>query len=166
MGTVFLPNNCQAEVSMMTRFALCTAVHTEVARRIMQTDDNEMAAAVGHAFARLYAILKNARRSNNRQPTPSKAGFIPTAIAPEREENQLPTYQLGRITFKVDLQTKRAWVRLGDKWVDGLGWKGLSEIAKLPDEVRKLVENLPDDALTNERKAFEFYRMLRDRLGL
>jgi len=150
----------------MTRFALCTAVHTEVARRIMQTDDNEMAAAVGHAFARLYAILKNARRGNNRQPTPSKARFAPTAVVPEREENPLPMYQLGRIPFKVDPQTKRAWVRLGDKWVDGLGWKGLSEIAKLPDEVRKLVENLPDDALTNERKAFEFYRMLRDRLGL
>jgi hypothetical protein len=149
----------------MTRFALCTAVHTEVARRIMQTDDNEMAAAVGHAFARLYAILKNARRGGDQRDT-VKPRFIPPTADPVEQKDALPTYQLGRITFKVDPQTKRAWVRLGDKWVDGLGWKGLSEIAKLPDEVRNLVENLPDDALTNERKAFEFYRMLRDRLGL
>jgi hypothetical protein len=132
----------------------------------MQTDDNELAAAVGHAFARLYAILKNARRGNNRQPTPSKAGFTPTAALPQQDGNQLPMYQLGRVPFKVDPQTKRAWVKLGDKWVDGVGWKGLFEIAKLPDEVRQLIGNLPDDALTSERKAFEFYRTLRDRLGL
>ncbi len=59
------------EVIEMTRFALCTAVHTEAARRIMQTDDLEL-----------------------------------------------------------------------------------------------LVENLPDEALVSERKVFEFYRSLRDDLGL
>jgi hypothetical protein len=148
----------------MTRFALCTAVHTEAAKRIMQTDDLELAAAVGFAFARLYAILRNARRGGQEKPKPK---FVPSAFASnERQEEGLQTYRLGRIEFKVDPQTKKARVKLGDGWVEGFGWKGLAEIAKVPENVRRLVGNLPDDALVSERKVFEFYRSLRDNLGL
>jgi pyruvate/2-oxoacid:ferredoxin oxidoreductase beta subunit len=149
----------------MTRFALCTAVHTEAAKRIMQTDDLELAAAVGFAFARLYAILKNARRGGGQEKPKPK--FVPSAHAHnEQQEGNLQAYNLGKIEFRVDPQVKKAWVKLGDGWVEGLGWKGLSEIAKVPENVRQLVENLPDEALASERKVFEFYRSLRDELGL
>jgi hypothetical protein len=149
----------------MTRFTLCTAVHTEAAKRIMQTDDLELAAAVGFAFARLYAILKNARRGSGQEKPKPK--FVPSAFARnEGQEGNLPIYRLGRIEFKVDPQVKKAWVKLGDSWVEGLGWKGLAEIAKVPENARRLVENLPDEALASERKVFEFYRSLRDDLGL
>jgi hypothetical protein len=149
----------------MTRFALCTAVHTEAAKRIMQTDDLEIAAAVGFAFARLYAILKNARRGSGQEKPKPK--FVPSASASnERQDEDLQVYRLGRIEFKVDPQIKKAWVKLGDGWVEGFGWKGLAEIAKVPENVRRLVEDLPDEALASERKVFEFYRSLRDNLGL
>jgi hypothetical protein len=128
----------------------------------MQTDDLELAAAVGFAFARLYAILKNARRGSGQEKPKPK--FVPSAF--EKQDEDLPIYRLGRIEFKVDPQIKKAWVKLGDGWVEGFGWKGLAEIAKVPENVRRLVENLPDEALTNERKVFEFYRSLRDDLGL
>jgi hypothetical protein len=131
----------------------------------MQTDDIEVAAAVGFAFARLYAILKNARRSGGQEKPKPK--FVPSAtVHYERREENLPAFNLGRIEFRVDPQVKRAWVKLGDSWVEGLGWKGLAEIAKVPENVRKLVENLPNEALASERKVFEFYRTLRDSLGL
>jgi hypothetical protein len=146
----------------MTRFALCTAVHTEAAKRIMGTDDLEIAAAVGFAFARLYAILKNTRRGGGQEKPKPK--FVPSASA--NNERQDENYRLGRIEFKVDPQIKKAWVKLGDGWVEGFGWKGLAEIAKIPENVRRLVENLPDEALVSERKVFEFYRSLRDDLGL
>jgi hypothetical protein len=146
----------------MTRFALCAAVHTEAAKRIMGTDDLELAAAVGFAFARLYAILKNARRGGGQDKPKPK--FVPSAFA--NNERQDENYRLGRIEFKVDPQIKKAWVKLGDGWVEGFGWKGLAEIAKVPENVRRLVENLPDEALVSERKVFEFYRSLRDSLGL
>lgn len=149
----------------MTRFALCTAVHTEAAKRIMQTDDLELAAAVGFAFARLYAILKNARRGGGQEKPKPK--FVPSAFAStEQQDENLQIYRLGRVEFKVDPQIKKAWVKLGDGWVEGFGWKGLAEIAKVPENVRRLVENLPDEALVSERKVFEFYRSLRDELGL
>jgi pyruvate/2-oxoacid:ferredoxin oxidoreductase beta subunit len=148
----------------MTRFALCTAVHTEAAKRIMQTEDIELAAAVGLAFARLYAILKNARRGGQEKPKPK---LVPSAHAhTEQREENLQAYNLGKIEFRVDPQVKKAWVKLGDGWVEGLGWKGLSEIAKVPENVRQLVGNLPDEALASERKVFEFYRSLRDDLRL
>jgi hypothetical protein len=146
----------------MTRFALCTAVHTEAAKRIIGTDDLELAAAVGFAFARLYAILKNARRGGGQDKPKPK--FVPSVSA--NNERQDENYRLGRIEFKVDPQIKKAWVKLGDGWVEGFGWKGLAEIAKIPENVRRLVENLPDEALVSERKVFEFYRSLRDDLGL
>ncbi len=150
----------------MTRFALCTAVHTEAAKRIMQTDDLELAAAVGFAFARLYAILKNARRGSGGQEKP-KPKFVPSVAAYDEQKNEnLQTYRLGRLEFRVNQQIKKAWVKLGDSWVEGVGWKGLAEIAKVPENVRRLVENLPDEALVSERKVFEFYRTLRDNLGL
>jgi len=149
----------------MTRFALCTAVHTEAAKRIMGTDDLEIAAAVGFAFARLYAILKNARRGSGQDKPKPK--FVPSVSASnEQQDENSQIYKLGRIEFKVDPQIKKAWVKLGDGWVEGLGWKGLAEIAKVPENVRRLVENLPDEALASERKVFEFYRSLRDDLGL
>jgi hypothetical protein len=133
----------------------------------MQTDDVEVAAAVGFAFARLYAILKNARRGGGQEKPKSKPKFVPSAFAStERQGENLQIYKLGRIEFKVDPQVKKAWVKLGDGWVEGFGWKGLAEIAKVPENVRKLVENLPDEALVSERKVFEFYRSLRDNLGL
>jgi hypothetical protein len=131
----------------------------------MQTDDLELAAAVGFAFARLYAILKNARRGSGQEK--SKPKFVPSAPAhKEQRDENLQAYNLGRIEFRVDPQVKKAWVKLGDGWVEGLGWKGLAEIAKVPENVRRLVENLPDEALASERKVFEFYRSLRDNLGL
>ena len=149
----------------MTRFALCTAVHTEAAKKIMGTDDLELAAAVGFAFARLYAILKNTRRGSGQDKPKPK--FVPSVSASdERQDEDLQVYRLGRIEFKVDPQIKKAWVKLGDGWVEGFGWKGLAELAKVPENVRKLVENLPDEALASERKVFEFYRSLRDNLGL
>jgi len=149
----------------MTRFALCTAVHTEAAKRIMRTDDLEIAAAVGFAFARLYAILKNARRGSGQDKPKPK--FVPSAFdSNEQQDENLQIYRLGRIEFKVDPQIKKAWVKLGDGWVEGFGWKGLAELAKVPENDRKLVENLPDEALASERKVFEFYRSVRDNLGL
>ena len=148
----------------MTRFALCAAVHTEAAKRLV--GDDELAAAVGFAFARLYAILKNARRNaHQQQPRPSQRQVYgrPTNQSPD----ELPTYQLGRILFKVDPNTKKAFVKLGDGWVDGSSWKGLAEIAKVPPDVLEFIRiNFSDDLLTSERRVFEFYRSLRDRFGL
>jgi len=153
-------------VIKMTRFALCTAVHTEAAKRIMGTDDLEIAAAVGFAFARLYAILKNARRGSGQEKPKPKFSPSASIAHAETESENLQTHKLGRIEFRVDPQRKKAWVKLGDGWVEGFGWKGLAEIAKIPENVRKLIENLPNEALANERKVFEFYRSLRDSLGL
>jgi len=151
----------------MTRFALCTAVHTEAARRILRCDDDELAAAVGVAFARYYAILKNARRRpqhKGQQPKPKHPLFgsptTPVAV------DDLPLYQIGRIIFKVNPETKKAWVKLGESWVDGDGWKGLKEIAKVPLQILEHIRQMPDDALQNERKLFQFYAELRDKLQL
>lgn len=151
---------------MMTRFALCTAVHTEAARRILRCDDDELAAAVGVAFARYYAILKNARRrpQHGDQPKPKHRPFGSPTISGAVDD--LPLHQIGRITFKVNPEVKKAWVKLGDSWVDGDGWKGLKEIAKVPLQILEHIRQMPDDALQNERKLFQFYAELRDKLQL
>ena len=151
---------------MMTRFALCTAVHAEAGRRILNCDD-ELAAAVGIAFARYYAILKNARRRpqhGDQQPKPKHRPFGSPTISGTVDD--LPLHQIGRITFKVNPEVKKAWVKLGDSWVDGDGWKGLKEIAKVPPQVLEYIRQMPNEVLENERKLFQFYAELRDKLQL
>ena len=150
---------------MFSRYALCTAVHAEAARRLVA--DEELALAIGVAFATYYAILKNARLNGKKGANGGvKLRYHdPQPFDPMRET--LQTYKLGKIEIKVCPERKMAWVKLGNSWIGGKAYKGKNEIAKLPPElIERIKKEFPEHAINSERYVFDFYKKLRDEIRL
>ena len=153
---------------MLTRFALCTAVHSEAFKRII--GDEKLSYAIGVAFAIYYAILKNSRRkyrSNERSDSNGKKFY-------QNRKNNADfnrfdkIISFGRIEIRINSKTGKAWLKLGeDYWIEGSYEKGVKEVNKIPEEIRERIRReLDDNAISSERSLFNFYAKIRDELKI
>lgn len=146
---------------MSLRFAVCCATYTELAQRVLPHDLKESAPAVGHAFAVLFAILKNShRRRASRASTEFKSNGVSF-----RDDGEVE----GRVFiiggYRVRVTANKAFVQLGNKWIEGDRERGMREIQRVPIDIILEILRLPV-GYEHDRKAFRLYQEIRDKFGL
>jgi hypothetical protein len=149
----------------MTRFSLCALVHYYAAlRRGLPHED---ALAIGYAFAKYYAILKNSRhKTNSSQQQNRKPKFV-SSQATVSSQSDFPALEFGKVVVKYDPKSHTAFLRLGSIWISGDAQHGQRELERVPKDVVCLVEQqIPPEVCHDAHKIFEFYARLRNQLQL
>lgn len=147
----------------MTRFALCAAVHTRAAELILPEEFAKLAPAVGFAFARMYAIFKNSRRFGGQERSNRRLE------AKGREGEEMDGMKFRIAGFDVMLQPEYglATILLNNRpFVTGSVDKGVRELSKVSSEILQRIYNEFPPEIADKRKVFEFYRLLRDEIGI
>jgi hypothetical protein len=153
---------------MLTRFALCTAVHSEAFKRIIK--DEKLSYAIGVAFAIYYAILKNSRKRYKGDERNSNNGkkFYQNRKSNTNFNNFDKIISFGKMEIRINSEIGKAWLKLGENyWVEGSYEKGIKEVNKVPKEIKeKIKKELDDNAISSEKNLFNFYARIRDELKI